>query len=138
MPSYAVGMEFVYLPVPSSRVGDVYRLLASDGPEDSSGIDPALLVRIYRESEESFRQLLDYLAERPDQPISTKRVAAGLRLSRGTASLAGMLGAFGRRAANRYDGVWPFEKGFNPVEDTNEFTMSRSVADVIKQAQKLR
>jgi hypothetical protein len=131
-------MEYIYVPVPSDRVEDVYRLLATNGHEEPHGVDSALLVRLYRESEESFRGLLEYLAERPDRPVSTGRIAADLGLERGTGSLAGMLGAFGRRTANRYGGVWPFEKGFNPVDNTNELTMPRAIAAVLTEAQELR
>src|SRR5690349_13432275 len=106
------GNGFVYVPIPEHLVQKVFRFVANDGVDaDGNGGSTALIERVYRESEDSFRSLLRYLAERPDTPVTTQQVAKDLKLYRGTGSLAGMLGAYGRRATNRYDGFWPFEKG---------------------------
>jgi hypothetical protein len=131
-------MEFVYVPVPPDRVKDVYRLLSSDAQDELAFVDPALIRRMYRESDEAFRKLLGFLSRHPDEPIDTKRLAKALKLERGTASLAGMLGAFGRRSANRYGGVIPFRTAYNPVRDSNELTMPRPVAEVIRGVRAVR
>ncbi|MFL5913052.1 MAG: hypothetical protein ACJ768_21100 [Gaiellaceae bacterium] len=126
-------MPYVYLPVPEDRVEDVYRLLAGADEAEAKLDQKVLLERAYRESDGAFRRLLDYLAERPGEPVTTKQLAAGIGLERGTASLAGMLGAYGRRARNRYGGFWPFSKAYNPVEESNELVMADDVAEAIRQ-----
>jgi hypothetical protein len=65
--------------------------------------------------------------------MSTQEVADGLQLSRGTGSLAGMLGAFGRRSTNRYEGFWPFEKLYNAADERSELMMRPNVAAIIEQ-----
>jgi hypothetical protein len=126
---------FVYVPVPSARVAEVYELLAVQPDEAAPRIDSErarLLERIYRESDTGFRALLRYLSERPERPIGTRAIAKGLELERGTASLAGMLGAFGRRSANRYDGYSPIETNHNPVKDSTELSMPQMEAEIIR------
>ncbi len=60
-------------------------------------------------------------------------IAKRLELPRGTGSLAGMLGAFGRRSANRYSGYSPIETIYNPVRDSTELSMPKAEAEVISQ-----
>jgi hypothetical protein len=126
--------DHVYVPVPADRVDDVFRFLL--GLADTEGaIDSdldRLVNRIYRESEEKFRSLLELLAEHPGTPLSTEFVASELELYRGAASLAGMLGAFGRRANNRYAGFWPFEKLYNSAEEQSELIMNSEVARIVE------
>jgi hypothetical protein len=64
--------------------------------------------------------------------MSTEAIAEGLDLFRGTASLAGMLGAFGRRSTNRYDGFWPFEKLYNAAEERSELMMPPKIAAIVE------
>ena len=132
-PHFTGGSQYVYVPVPTDRVKDVFLLLSGQHQEQSSA-DPDLgqvITRIYRESEEQFRRLLRFLADRPGVPVSTLEVAEGLDLYRGTGSLAGMLGAFGRRSTNRYEGFWPFEKLYNAAEERSELIMPPEVAAVV-------
>lgn len=126
-------MPIAYVPVPEDRLAEVYKLLASPpAGQDGATVDEALIEQMYRESDRPFRRLLEYLAERADKPVSTTRVAEDLALRRGTRSLAGMLGAFGRRSANRYGGQLPFRTSYNPVKDSNELAMPEDVAKVIR------
>lgn len=126
--------ERVYIPVPADRVDDVFRfLLGIEGAQGSADSDlDQLLERVYRESEEQFRRLLHLLASRPGVPMSTQEVADSLKLYRGKGSLAGMLGAFGRRSTNRYDGFWPFEKLYNAADERSELMMRPNVAAIIE------
>ena len=125
--------EFVYVPVPVGKVEEVFRFLASvPGDSDEGAPDMERIVkRIFLESEERFRALLHFLADRPGQPISTTETAEVLGLSNGVASLAGMLGAFARRSKNRYDGFWPFERLHNAAQDRAELMMDDDVAAIV-------
>jgi hypothetical protein len=130
----SVTSDYVYVPVPADRVEDVYRFLLgladADGAVDSD-LD-RFVNRVYRESEEKFRRLLEFLADHPGTPLSTELVAEEIELERGTASLAGMLGAFGRRSTNRYDDFWPFERVYNSVDEQMELLMNPEVATILK------
>lgn len=125
----------VYVPVPADRVEDVFRFLLGleQIEEDKEAeLDP-LVRRIYRESEEKFRALLELLARQPETPMNTEEIAEALHLYRGTASLAGMLGAFGRRSNNRYDGFMPFERLYDAASDRYELMMPEKIANVVNQ-----
>lgn len=63
--------------------------------------------RAYDDSYEPHRRLLKVLADRPDRWMYSDELARVLELSGGSKSLAGMLGAFGRRAKHRYSGLTP-------------------------------
>jgi hypothetical protein len=125
--------DYVYVPVPSDRVEDVYRFLL--GLADSEGAVDSdlerLVNRVYRESDEQFRNLLELLARSPGQALGTQLVADELELERGTAALAGMLGAFGRRAKNRYGSFWPFERIHNGAVERSELIMNSEVATIV-------
>ena len=127
-------VERVYVPVPADRVDDVFRFLLGLADEEGA-VDSDLerrVNRVYRESDEQFRRLLRFLAEHPGEPLSTERTAEAIELERGTASLAGMLGAFGRRSNNRYQGFWPFEKLHNPTLDQSELEMPLHIAAIVR------
>lgn len=133
MPTFAGSSSYVYVPVSVDKLEEVFRFLAGlNDAEPARANLEALVRRIYRESDEQFRRLLHLLADRPNQPLSTEEVAEALALERGTASLAGMLGAFGRRSNNRYDGFWPFERLYNPSAEESELTMSEGVAALVR------
>jgi hypothetical protein len=125
----------VYVPVPAEQVDDVFRfLLGMTEPEANRDGDLRPLVqRIFRESEQSFRDLLQLLAKHAGNPLSTEEIAEALKLFRGTASLAGMLGAYGRRANNRYDGFSPFERLYNAADDRHELMMPREIGEIVEQ-----
>jgi len=117
--------------------------LLSTAPDEKERfeLDPErvrLLERIYRESGTELRKLLRYLADNPDRPIGTRIIAKQLELPRGTGSLAGMLGAFGRRSTNRYEGYSPIEAIYNPVKDATELSMPKPEAEVIRRIAKRR
>ena len=126
--------EYVYVPVPLSKVEDVFRFLAgpsSQGTDVSSDLDRTVR-RIYLESEDPFRNLLRLLAVHAGQPMGTGDLAEALGLPNGAASLAGMLGAFARRSKNRYAGYWPFERVYNPGLDRAELMMEDNVAAIVR------
>jgi len=130
----SLSSDFVHVPVPADRVEDVYRFLLgladTEGAVDSD-LD-RLVNRVYRESDEQFRRLLKLLARHSGEPLNTEQVAKELDLDRGAASLAGMLGAFGRRAKNRYEGFWPFEKLYNSAAERSELIMNSEIAVIVE------
>ena len=110
---------------------------APDAPYVPAPADPAaapptltdqLVKRMYSESEPSHRKLFKYLAARPDEWVFADKLAAGLQLSGGRKSLAGTLGALGRRCNHRYEGLRPFESAL----DHARHRMTSHVADIIK------
>lgn len=137
--------EFVSVPVPVQHVTAVYELIArldatgqpsseaapSNGSASAALTQP-LVERMYRDSEDAHKRLLEYLAERPDEWLDSQSVADGLGLQFGRKSLAGSLGAFGRRADHRYGGLKPFESHWDPEQYFVELRMSREVAAWVK------
>jgi hypothetical protein len=66
------------------------------------GWDEVTVRRAYRESADGMRRLLDFLARNPGREISSYELADAVEARYGWNTIAGMLGAFGRRCANRY------------------------------------
>ncbi|MGO9322655.1 MAG: hypothetical protein ACLQBY_17890 [Solirubrobacteraceae bacterium] len=138
-----------YEPVPTPRqfVGEVYALLArlmgttppeiideAGVPDDDSGpvtTDEALIRRIYEESHEAHRRMLKRLAESPDKWVYGNQLAAALELAGGKKSLAGMLGALGRRSNHRYEGKRAFYSEWDHLAYEMKHMMPASVAKVI-------
>lgn len=136
-----VNAEFVSYPVPGRFLPRVSQFVAKlyadesdqeiDG-EDALELDEALIERIYNDSEDPHRRLFEYLADRPDEWIYSDALAAGLGLKHGSKSLAGTLGALGRRANHRYDGRKPFASEWDPTAWQARHMMTADVAKVIK------
>ncbi len=140
--------EYVYVPVRKRWVPKVFELVTEleqsdqvviEEPEpppveaDGNGaLDPALVRRMYEESQEPHRRLMEYLAERPGEVIYTRALAEALGLPNGARSLAGMLGAFGRRAEHRYGGSKPWESEWDPAAYEAKHRMAPEVAEQIK------
>lgn len=138
-----------YEPIPTPRqfVGEVYALLArlmgttpaaivkeAGGAEEDSGpvtTDEALIGRIYEESHEAHRRLLKRLAESPDEWIVASQLATDLELPHGNKSLAGMLGALGRRSNHRYGGKRAFYSEWDHLAYETKHMMPAPVAKVI-------
>jgi hypothetical protein len=134
--------EYVYLPVPTSSVQRVYALLASlddDGPPGAEGgdkrerPDAALVKRMYEESQDAHRALMLYLADRPGEWLYTGELAHALDLPNGARSLAGMLGAFGRRANHRYGGRAPWDSEWDPARYESRHRMMADVASAVRE-----
>lgn len=146
-------MEFQQVPVPHAFVSDVYglvaRLMADNGaaerhapeaattevvpPEEEVPEHPTeeMVCRIYKESDEPHRRLLKALAARPDERVSSEELAEALQLSKGRASLAGTLGALGKRANHRYKGQKPFISAWDAHTGQAKHLMTTEVAKVI-------
>jgi hypothetical protein len=132
--------DVVYVPVPSQWLGDVYALLGTlvsrsiapvAGVEIPVSQGEVLLRQMYLESEDEQRRLMRLLAEHPDEWRYSKQLAADLRLPNGTRGLAGMFGAFGRRAKHRYGGQKPWEVSWDAAREENRYRMPADTAATI-------
>ncbi len=103
-----------------------------DGPDDADPPPPELIERAYRESPPTMRRFLSYLTDNANRRVPNDEVAQSIGLTR--PQLAGMLGAFGRRWANRYfNADWM-------VDEANgqwkwQYRMPEEAADIIRGAQ---
>ena len=66
------------------------------------GWNRSLVQRAYRESADNMRALLEFLARNPNHEVSAPELADAIEAKYGWKTVAGMLGAFGRRSVNRY------------------------------------
>ena len=149
-------MPYVMMAVPAELVPQIAELVAqytgetlvSDGapsptptkPEapaqESPLIDgwtPQLLRRAYSESSDAMRGIFEYLAEQAGQEVTSSDIAENVDGMKDWNSVAGALGAFGRRSANRYGQTtqpwaWRYD-----AENRVLMKMPAAVADVLKQ-----
>ncbi len=141
--------DFVQIAVPRQWTPLIYERLAElsrEGLAESgelasrSGGKPApiltedLVKRMYRESQPAHRKLMQSLSESPDAWIPTGRLAQALGLRHGASGLAGTLGAFGRRANNRYQGLKPWTSRWDEAEKHAEHMMTAEVAEWVRAA----
>jgi hypothetical protein len=140
-------IQYEPVPTPTQFVGEVYALLArlmgTTAAEVAEGAvvaeeatepvttDEDLIRRIYNESHEPHRRLLKRLAESPDEWIFASQLAKDLELSGGNKSLAGMLGALGRRSNHRYEGKRAFYSEWDHLAYETRHMMPTAVAKVI-------
>jgi hypothetical protein len=75
---------------------------------------------------------LDYLADRPDEWISTEEVGTAIGYTWN--QVAGMLGAFGRRWEHRYkeSGNWFFDNKWDHIENHQDYLMPPDAAGILK------
>jgi len=144
--------HFVLVPIPPDLVVEVYRFIADKarGPagRDLSQSDAVArglpdgwsasdIRRMYADSAKNMRAILDALAARPGEKVTSNDLIEVLTESRGTSAgssiLGGTLGAFGRRLKNRYrKNKWPIEAHWIPEINANYYVMSREVAASLK------
>lgn len=100
---------------------------------------PELIERAYRESPPAMKRFLDYLTAHAGRQIPNHEVADGIGVSR--PQLAGVLGAFGRRWANRYqqrNSRWFFDAewiaGTADGDWKWHYRMPAEAAEIIKRA----
>jgi hypothetical protein len=97
-----------------------------------SQLDSNLVVRMYEESENRHRALMELLARRRGEWVYTAELAEALGLDTGTKGMAGVFGAFGRRANHRYGGAKPWEMAWDGVRGEAKYRMSLEVAEWIE------
>jgi hypothetical protein len=96
------------------------------------GWDEATVRRAYRESADGMRRLLDFLARNPGQEISSYELADAVEARYGWNTIAGMLGAFGRRCVNRYGRSLPMWEFRYDSEGRILLTMPNGPAKAIR------
>lgn len=71
--------------------------------------------------------ILDYLAERPGQEVTTEELSGAIGRTR--SQIAGVAGAFGHRLKSRYGiDTWPFEAYWSRRHGMVVYRMSEQVA----------
>ena len=127
--------DFVMVPVPASRVQEVYELLAKPAALSPAGDrmpwPPETLKRCYSESSERFQKFLDTLADNAETPVSGGDLAKATGLTY-RSGVAGMLGAAGKRIDGRYHLPFPWKRDWRASESRNYYTMNQEDAAVIR------
>jgi hypothetical protein len=146
---------FVYIPVPHRWAPAIYAKLTDlsrhegavapavevpDGPDNGGGPEPPvldadLIRRMFNESDLDGGQqrLMRHLAKSPDVWHYTSELGAVLNRNHGARGIAGMLGAFGRRAKHRYGGLTPWVSEWDPAKGEMRHKLTAEVAAVINQ-----
>lgn len=153
--------EFISVMVPANRVMEVYAYLAKapqTATQDNAGISEpnyssdvhqyfrlpestdwpeSLLRRTYRESSPAMKAVLDVLIEKAGTTVHSHELVAALSKQRGKQCnhlhLAGTIGAFGRRVANRYQrSDWPMYSFWDSAANEVQYRMSPVVAAKMK------
>lgn len=145
--------EFIPIYVPSDLYPEALqwiasRVLTSSKPSSALGESPpdaavaAALTpliedateigKLWDESGSRMRKVLAHLAAHPDTPVTGDELArkALEKLDRGH-TVAGMMGALGRRIKHRHGGRWPFTAKWNAVDLRWEYCMPGAIAAVI-------
>jgi hypothetical protein len=155
--------ELVSVMVPRRHLGQVYGLIARlDGvmAETAWTIEPAVpaaqgngvpatevsdewtpkrlkrMVEVVEESPPAMIDILSALASRPDEWLSMRELARSIRGNKDATwnTVAGTLGAFGNRVANRYRlKTWPFDNRYDHKAGGRVCRMSEARALEIKQ-----
>jgi len=137
-------MKYVMIAVPAGLVQAVTEFIeghdelglegGSGDSEFFNGWDPETIRRAYLESADRMRHLLRYLAENADEEVSSDQIARALEARYGWNTVAGMLGAFGRRSANRYGRREPMWKQRWDAQGRALLAMPYEVAKAVLEA----
>ncbi len=133
----------VNVAVPEAHLGEVYALLGRLAKEEPPAPEPSRsdqdwwtekrLRRAFEESSPAQQAILLAMAEASGKWISVSEVAAKVGDEYDWNSLAGALGAFGRRCRSRYKAkVRPFTRRYNPAKGEKEYLMAPEIGKVIK------
>ena len=138
--------DMVYVPVPTLLYADVIGLIAerlgaqegltavapAEMPETPEPIKPdldeALVRRIYGESLDTHRRLLEVLASHAGEWVSYADISKEMGFDN-PRSLPGTMGALSRRVNHRYGGRWAFEA--EPLSGDWHARMEPWVAEII-------
>lgn len=137
--------EIAYVPVPRQWLSSIYERLSELARESQAGgsavvvqtgtqpcLDEQMLRRIYEDSMEPHRRLMNLMAEHPDEWRYSSEIAADLELEHGSRGLAGMLGAYGRRAKHRYAELKPWQSEWDSAREEMRHMMPADVAETIR------
>jgi hypothetical protein len=128
--------------VPRKYVLEVYALVGrlSDADKQTAEVDATgadgdwsseLLRRMYEESPKPMKDILHALAERPGEWLTAAQLADAIcdKPDANWNTVAGTLGAFGRRVRNRYKRrSWPFSSQWDHAQGRFLYSMSPEVA----------
>lgn len=142
MSNQGIFFTYVQVPVPEQHVPKVIELLADLHREESTGsdtnvkiyLDANLVARMYWDSEERHRTLLEFMAEHAGLWLYRSDLENALGVTTGSRGMAGMFGAFGRRSKHRYGGAKPWELGWDRTRNEARYRMDPEVASWIKAA----
>ncbi len=140
----AIPNDYVAVFVPKQHLTKVYGFIASLDSPSSTEVrpladrqtaqewTPELIERQYRESPDSMKKFQKHLAAHPGQEFSTTEIAQAIGAKRGWNSVAGALGAYGRRVKNRYKrDSFPFQSRWEHTEGQQYHSMTPEVAEII-------
>jgi hypothetical protein len=143
-----IDTDLVSILVPKRHLGRIYGFISTlDGdvvsaepgavtvaePEEVPTWSPELIRRQFNESPEIMKRFQKLLADHPGEWFSTTEVATRLNAAKGSKSIAGALGAYGRRTSNRYKmKTWPFGTEWNHVEGQMYYSMDFGTAEIVK------
>lgn len=142
----SISNEYVSVLVPKRHLAKVYGLIATLESESEAspevvevtktkedGWTPELIRRQFEESPETIRRFQRLLADHQGEWLSTSDIATALDADRGSKTIAGALGAYGRRVSNRYGmKTWPFANRWLHTEGQQSYCMNPEVAEIIK------
>jgi Family of unknown function (DUF6416) len=141
-------MSYVMMAIPAELVPAVTAFIEGRGetavdsgkplPSNAGfvhGWDADTARRAYRESADKMRNLLEFLARNPEREVSSEEIAEAIGARFGWNTVAGMLGAFGRRCTNRYGRLKPMWEFRNDDSGRILITMPLSAAEVIREAE---
>jgi len=75
---------------------------------------------------------MEYLASRRGEWVFTRELAKALDVPTDTRGMAGVFGAFGRRAKHRYGGLKPWDMAWDPIEGEAKYCMKPEVAEWVE------
>ena len=121
--------EFVLVPVPKSRVLEVYRLLGGDAAPVEPEAFAATVKQAYEDSEVRLKAFLDLLAAHPDEWLSIEEIRQELGMA--VHELPGVLSSFPRRWRGRYhqSGPLPYEQ--EGRAGRSRYRIGKKVAELI-------
>ena len=143
---YMNNEEYISIPVPRHLVVGVYAWIAAQGGNEErpqartatrveeTGWSAPLLVRMVEESPIAMKYILKLLAENAETELPTRELARALihKPEADSLTVAGTLGAFGRRCKNRYQqDKWPFKVRWDEGHQSCFYKMSRETAAII-------
>ena len=139
-------MPYVMMAIPAELVGAVTDFIERQGGMDPkpplnagpegfvNGWDGETVQRAYRESADRMRSILRFLAANPGREVGADEIADAIHARFGWNTIAGMLGAFGRRSANRYRKSQPMWEYRYDDEGRIRLTMPDGAAKTIREA----
>lgn len=139
-------MAYVMMAIPAELVPAVTKFVESQpgsttrsgSPAATDGFvhgwDRETVRRAYRESADPMRKVLRFLAQNANQEVSAEEIAEAIGARFGWNTVAGMLGALGRRSANRYGRQMPMWEYRYDDQGRTLLRMPTKVAEAIEEA----